>query len=431
MPVDNFQLAFLSHAFITSPQPPFFGFLSQGYNQIMKIGVLKYRFEYYTYLRNILHKLPEAEYVPLEDLFSYRRRFALAINRRSTKALFDTFDLNNQFEDYDLNKVDLIHLFNGISYGHRPWVTGFETIVPRFSELMQRYHGKTKAPMKMTAKLQRGFEALKSPFCKKIIAMSQSAALMQTDLLMELPYEDQEIIRKKMIVIHPPQEVLVDQPIQREYDARNPIRLIMVGDGFFRKGGREILRAFDKLIHEENANLKLILVSSLTMDHYAAKETQEDLVWASNFIQEHSDWIEHHTSLSPAEVLTLMKTCDIGLLPTYADSYGFSVLEAQACGLPVISTDIRALPEINNTDCGWLIRVPKNEMSEALYSTPEERAHLSQQIQDGLEAILRNILKDPSSIHPKALKALQRIREMHDPEDFSQKLREIYQKALE
>ena len=397
----------------------------------MKIGVLKYRFEYYPYLRNILYKLPEAEYVPVEDLYSCRRRFALAINRRSTKALFDTFDLNNQFEDYDLNKVDLIHLFNGISYGHKPWVTGFETIVPRFSELMQRYHGKTKDPMKMTVKLQRGFDALKSPFCKKIIAMSQAAALMQTDLLMELPYEDQEIIRKKMIVIHPPQEVLVDQPVQRDYDDQHPIRLILVGEGFFRKGGREILRAFDKLIREENANLKLILVSSLRMDHYAAKETLEDLAWASSFIQDHSDWIEHYPTLSEPEVLNLMKTCDIGLLPTYADSYGFSVLESQACGLPVISTDVRALPEINNLDCGWLIRVPKNQMGEALYSTPEERAHLSQQIQDGLEAILRNILKEPSSIYPKALKALQRIREMHDPEDFSQKLREIYQKALE
>ena len=70
-------------------------------------------------------------------------------------------------------------------------------------------------------------------------------------------------------------------------------------------------------------------------------------------------------------------------------------------------------------------------MGEALYSSPEERAHLSKLIQDGLEAILRSILKGPSSIYPKALKALQRIREMHDPEEFSQKLREIYQKALE
>ena len=76
--------------------------------------------------------------------------------------------------------------------------------------------------------------------------------------------------------------------------------MILVGDGFFRKGGREVLRAFDKLIREEKANLKLVLVSSLRMDDYAAKETQEDLAWASNFIQEHPDWIEYYPSLSQA-----------------------------------------------------------------------------------------------------------------------------------
>jgi glycosyltransferase involved in cell wall biosynthesis len=126
-----------------------------------------------------------------------------------------------------------------------------------------------------------------------------------------------------------------------------------------------------------------------------------------------------------------MKTCDVGLLPTYADTYGLSVLEAQACGLPVITTDVRALPEINNADVGWLIRVPKNELGEALYSTLEERERLSLQIQSGLEAIVRNIVADPSVIYIKALKSLERIREMHDPTVYAQKLREIYQEALE
>ena len=46
----------------------------------MKIGVLGYRFDYYTNLRNILYKLPEAEYVPVKDLYSVLRRAALGVN---------------------------------------------------------------------------------------------------------------------------------------------------------------------------------------------------------------------------------------------------------------------------------------------------------------------------------------------------------------
>ncbi|MCK9247202.1 MAG: glycosyltransferase, partial [Anaerolineaceae bacterium] len=130
------------------------------------------------------------------------------------------------------------------------------------------------------------------------------------------------------------------------------------------------------------------------------------------------------------KVLELMKNCDVGLLPTYADSYGFSVLEEQACGLPVISTDVRALPEINNTSVGWIIRVPKNELGEALYSTPEERERLSQQIQSGMEAIISSIVADPSVIYTKAAAAIERVRDNHDPQVYAQKLREIYQEAL-
>ncbi len=91
---------------------------------------------------------------------------------------------------------------------------------------------------------------------------------------------------------------------------------------------------------------------------------------------------------------------------------------------------MRALPEINNTETGWLIRVPKNDLGEALYSTPEERERLSQHIQAGLEAIIGSIVADPSVIFTKGVKALDRIREMHDPAAYAQKLREIYHQAL-
>lgn len=397
----------------------------------MKIGVLGYRFDYYPYLRNILYKLPEAEYVPVKDLYSNLRRAALFANRRLSKDLFPAFDLNNQFDDFELNKVEILHFSNGISYGRTPWVSHFETLLPRFSGLMQRYNGKIKKPIKLTPLIQRGFAALQSPSCKRIIAWSQSAANIQSDLLTELPFEERETILKKMVVLHPPQELLVESPLQKQYSSFDPIRFILVGSGFFRKGGLETLKAFEKLVKNEGAPIKLVIVSSLRLEPYAARETEVEKDWAVRFIEENSDWIEYYSSLPNDKTIELIKKCDIGLLPTYADSYGFSVLEAQACGLPVISTDVRALPEINNTDIGWIIRVPKNDLGEALYFTAEDRERLSQQIQAGLEAIIHNIVADPSVIFEKAVKSIERIREMHDPTVYAQKLRAIYQDALQ
>jgi glycosyltransferase involved in cell wall biosynthesis len=176
--------------------------------------------------------------------------------------------------------------------------------------------------------------------------------------------------------------------------------------------------------------IRLVVVSSLRIEPYAAQETEEDVAWARQIIAGKPQWLEYYQDLTNSEVLEIFKTADVGLLPTWADTYGLSVLEAQACGLPVISTNVRALPEINSAKVGWLIHVPKNEMGEALYSTNEERLILSEQIQAGLENTIRSIIADPSVIAIKGQAALERIRVEHSPEDYAERLRQIYRAAV-
>lgn len=397
----------------------------------MKVGILDYRINFYTVKRNIVDKVPEVTYVPVKDLYSWRRKWALRINKLIGKNVISTFDLNNQFEDFDLNKVDVLHFSNGVSYGKTPWITHFETMVPRFEHLLQRNNPKTIHNKHTQALTQRGLEALASPACKQIIAWSENAAKIQRDLLSEFSSDLADKILSKLIVLAPPQAVLVDKIRAKTYDKKNPIRFILVGAGFFRKGGREILNSFEKLIKDENLPLQLVLVSRLRMDHYAAHETDEDLKWAKEKIAANQDWIEHHEVIPNHDVLELQKTCDIGLLPTYADTYGLSVLEAQASACPVISTDVRALPEMNNTDVGWLINVPKTELGEAYYQTPEERQILSERIQSGLEHIIRGIAQDPGVIAKKGQAALEKIKAQHDPIRYGETLRKIYEKAIE
>lgn len=396
----------------------------------LRIGVLAYRMDFYTNLRVIVNQLPEADYIPVKDIFSYRRALALKLNRVIGKPLFQTFDLNNQFEDFDLNKVDLLHFSNGISYGKTPWVSHFETILPRFTELLNQAknaHWQNFEPGRLTLK---GLDALRGSACKQIIAWSENAADFQRKFLSEISSEFSEPILAKLRVLHPPQEMLVDSVTPREYDQQHPIRFGFVGAGFFRKGGRELFRTFQKLAGEEGLPIRLVVVSSLRIEPYAAQETEEDVAWARQIIAGKPQWLEYYQELTNSEVLEILKTADVGLLPTWADTYGLSVLEAQACGLPVISTNVRALPEINSAKVGWLIHVPKNEMGEALYSTTEERLILSEQIQAGLENTIRSIIADPSVIAIKGQAALERIRVEHSPEDYAERLRQIYRAAL-
>ena len=53
-----------------------------------------------------------------------------------------------------------------------------------------------------------------------------------------------------------------------------------------------------------------------------------------------SDWITHYETLPNDYVLELMREQHVGLLPTWSDTYGYSVLEFQGIGVPVITTNV-------------------------------------------------------------------------------------------
>jgi glycosyltransferase involved in cell wall biosynthesis len=217
---------------------------------------------------------------------------------------------------------------------------------------------------------------------------------------------------------------------EKGLDPNGPIRFILVGAGFFRKGGCEILRVFERLVRQQHYPIELVIVSSLRMDQYAARETEADLAWAQETIAANRDWITHHTSLPNEQVLALMRGAHVGLLPTYADTYGMSVLECQAHGTPVITTNVRALPEMNDEHAGWLIEVPRDDLGEGLYATPEQRAQLSAAIEAGLERVLHEIFADRECLRRKGIAALEKIEREHKPADFAARMGAIYKEAL-
>lgn len=121
-----------------------------------------------------------------------------------------------------------------------------------------------------------------------------------------------------------------------------------------------------------------------------------------------------------------MKHSHVGLLPTWAETYGYVVLEAQAAGSPVITTDIRALPEINNEQVGWLIPVPKDSSGNGLLATAQQRTEFSARVEAGLERAIREVLQNRESVKEKGIRSLERIRAHHDPGRAAAHLEEIY-----
>jgi glycosyltransferase involved in cell wall biosynthesis len=394
----------------------------------MIVGIVAYRFDYYPYTRSIVGIVPGIEYQKVKDLFSRLNAGARTLNRFAKLEIISTFDLNNQFYDFNLNKVDLLHLFNGINYGRLPWVSTFETIIPRFRSVLIGSHGSSPG-FGNEWKLRRAFETLASDTCKQIIAISNCTANMQRELL--TAYSNyREKIERKLVVMHTPQDVLVSQYEDKRLDLDGPIKFMFVGTAFFRKGGREIIETIQKLRDQYHYEIELTVVSALHIDQYAVKVSPENVLRTRAYFHENRDWINYYPQLPNPEVLGLMKKHHIGLLPTYADTYGYCVLEFQAAGCPVISTNIRALSEINDNEKGWIIEVPKNRLGEAIYTTESDRSVISEAIRKGLERVTHEIFTDRSIVPKKSEKAILSIKSNHSREDFSNRMKKIYLNAL-
>jgi len=394
----------------------------------MIVGVVGYRFDFYPYVRNIVNIVPGIEYCKAKDLFSRLNAGARTLNRFVNKEIISTFDLNNQFYDFNMNKVDLLHLFNGISYGSLPWVSTFETILPRFKSVLRGSHGSSPGFVSEW-KLRRAFKTLASESCKQIIAISNCTANMQHELLVGFNNYIEKIERK-LVVMLPPQDLLVSQFSDKQIDLQGQIKFMFVGNEFFRKGGREIIETLKMLRDQYHYNFELTIVSSLRIDSYAVMINSEEVKQTEAFFQDNREWIKYFPQLPNSQVLDMMKHVHIGLLPTYADSFGYSVLEFQGSGCPVISTNVRALPEINDDNKGWIIEVPKNRLGEANYATESDRSVISDAIRRGLERIVHEIFTDRSIIPIKSEKAIFSIKSNHSREKYSSQMKNIYLNAV-
>lgn len=321
----------------------------------------------------------------------------------------------NSYKSLPGTRYDLLHLFNGISHDRAPWVSTFETYLPRF----QRPDEKA---------LVRGVRALASGHCKRLIALSQCAIDIQRDHLQPFP-EESESIGDKLTVLHPPQAALIEDYAEKPLSAAF-LDLAMVGRQFFVKGGMELLVALDHMIRL-GAPLRLHIVSAMSTEGIAPRRGRALLERANAIIADHPRHIRHDHWLPNRKVLALLKRSHVVLLPSWADTYGYTVLEGQAAGCATISSNVRALPELNPASVGWTVELPLTRLGYPKVWPGTRAANpVSDQLTLGLVDALTDALNRPGRVAAMGARALTRIREAHCPRRHAARLGEIYDEAL-
>lgn len=229
--------------------------------------------------------------------------------------------------------VDAVHLWNRICVNKVPWVASFEMEFPRYSSKVGRQA------------LDHAFRHIASDHCRLLLPLSEAA---KHHFLARLPNEYRADIESKVHVftggVAIPEEVLRLRE-QHSRDSGQPFRVGFVGRNFFRKGGPALFTAA-QILRERGYDLRLLIISDLAQTTTYAADVPEAL--SRNMPQQlqAASWVELHCHLPNNLVLRSLAQCDAFAFPTLDESLGWGVLEAQGIGLPIIATNIFAIPEL-------------------------------------------------------------------------------------
>jgi glycosyltransferase involved in cell wall biosynthesis len=139
-------------------------------------------------------------------------------------------------------------------------------------------------------------------------------------------------------------------PVSRERG--ETFTFLFVGGDFERKGGFDLVDAFE-LVSRRDPRARLTLVTDPSernpdrLIHGWVSDARRHRVLAKLADLERQGIASHHVGVARGEVLkSFYPAADAFVLPTRAEGFGFTNVEAMSFGLPVISSTVGPIPEI-------------------------------------------------------------------------------------
>ncbi|HYC20413.1 MAG TPA: glycosyltransferase family 1 protein [Candidatus Bathyarchaeia archaeon] len=119
-------------------------------------------------------------------------------------------------------------------------------------------------------------------------------------------------------------------------------KILVVSDVSPRKNHLRLIEAFE-LVHraDPSCDAELIIVGYLRKDVPEFESTLRDMRSRNEGLN-----IKLAGYLTDSEVLSLYEEADVFVYPSLYEGFGLPVLEAMACGCPVIASNVSSLPEV-------------------------------------------------------------------------------------
>jgi glycosyltransferase involved in cell wall biosynthesis len=328
--------------------------------------------------------------------------------------LFNKVDYNlvYKFDDFGFNShIHLFHFFNAITPVKKPWVVTYEHLLPR-----------------PNVNFKRGYEWLASQYCKKIIAFSERALVAQQLHLENFPrYKD--AILPKMMLLHPSQRLFTENISDKNFEG--DIHFVFAGSAFYRKGGYELVKAFE-MCKKKNLPVKLSIVSKMEIEGYCDKNITTEIENETRAMIAGNPKIVWYKGLPNNKVLELLKDAHVGILPSFGETYGYFLLEAMGCGCAAVATSLSPFPEIIDENSGYLVPVAteKKLFEYVDIDNASRYADISADLTGAIYKRIESICNNRSELKEKATNAIQRIKSVYSPLDRVTVLKRVYEEAM-
>jgi glycosyltransferase involved in cell wall biosynthesis len=244
----------------------------------------------------------------------YKKIFWLKQFKRNLKRFH--ISIPNAYITKSKEKYDLIHCTHCLSKNKQPWVADFEF-------MGQFWIGSSSNNYKIAAK-KRVRKYLNSKYCKKILAWSEWP---KRTISKEFPE-----IKNKVEVVYPAVPVPKFTKIKNK---NRKIKILFVGRDFEIKGGEIALKVMNEII-KTHKNVEGVVVSEIPKRFIKKYEINKKIKLIGLVTQK-----KLFEKIYPE--------ADIFLYPTFSDTFGFAILEAQSFGLPIVAMKTKSTHTIEET----------------------------------------------------------------------------------
>lgn len=350
--------------------------------------------------------------------FSFYKLYRLPVHRFEMKGSF--FKNTPVALDYP---VELVHTFNELPIGLRPFVVSFENELPRYLGSANSWQ------------LDFGNRLLESNRCRKILALSEIAA---SNLVRNLAAAGLSDVSKKVSVFR---GAIAEAPNFERHDwaskpQSTPLRVLFVGRDPFGKGLLPVLDALDDC-RAHGVDIQATIVCGFETRSYISKNWLLNKDELLNRLCS-STHVTHHFLLPNHEIRRLMQTHDLFLFPTLDESLGWVAVEAAMAAMPVITTDIYALPElVIDGLTGFLIKLRKNAATSRWSGLWLDGAEFEDEVRQtfsdlrqGLKTHILSFADNPNLLAKMGAAARQHVLELYAPDRARSRLECIYRDAI-